>query len=672
MTTQFIRANNLNTYSSESERPIIVVGTGPAGIRVTEELLKKSPEQPLLLFGDEPWQPYNRVKLSSLLAGDISLDEIDNSLTPPSSHNLVEHHNLRIIAIDSTHRHVIDQNGQRYGYSTLILATGSRAHIPNINGVQLKNVFTFRDLKDTEQLKARTFSSRHIVIVGGGLLGLEAAKALHRNNTHVTIIQQASRLMNRQLDSGAATQLEHTLQALGIEVIVGQGVREISSKDGTAVCGVVLRSGEEISCDTVLICAGIKPNVELARKAWIPVGIGIKVNDQLQTKDPNIFAIGECAEHRGKTYGLVSPGYEQAAIVATIIATLDKPDRPLPTYLGSNDITQLKVIGKPVFSMGDAAEPRPRPGLIELIYHKRSAGLYRKLSIHRGEIIGALAIGEWGEIPRLREQLTQKRPVHSWQLVRFKITGSLWNSSESQTVANWSDSAVVCNCNSVTKGTLVNAIDRGCHSVAALAEATKATTVCGSCKPLLENLVGSEAEKEATQGFRWLLGTTMIAMIATLLTFLVPGAQNASSVQDISLWEYLRTDSLWKQVTGFTILGLSTIALFMSLRKRIKRFNAGSFPMWRLFHAIIGTLCIFVLVLHTGFHLGENLNRWLILNFLGVLVAGAGAGLILALEHKLTSSLGRKLRTGWIWMHLLLFWPLPVLLSAHVVSVYYF
>ncbi len=654
----------------QARLPVIVVGAGPVGVRFTEELLKRNPGQPVYIFGDEPWQPYNRVKLSSLLAGEISVADIANIPRIEARNPLVQHLSVRIVSIDPDLKKVVDSEGQDYFYETLVLATGSRAHVPSVKGVHLKNVFTFRDLKDTEHLKARTARSRHVVVVGGGLLGLEAARALQQNHTLVTVVQQAPRLMNRQLDERGAELLRATLTGMKIETFIGQGVREITSQDGQTVGGVLLRSGEYIYCDTVLLCAGIQPNSELARRAWIPVSRGIRVNDQLQTGEPDIYAIGECAEHRGKTYGLVSPGYEQAAIAAEIIAQGADADH-LPSYHGSADVTQLKVIGKTVFSMGEVADPDPRHGLMQVTYQSRDGSVYRKIVLYKHRLIGALAVGEWEAIPRLREALTHQRLVLPWQWLRFKLTGDLWGEGE-QEVQQWQASAIVCQCNGVTKGALVAALENGCQTVPELKACTGAATTCGTCQPLVQSLVGGLAEKEASPGYRWLSGVSMVAMLVALLIAFLPAQTNALSVKDISLWEWLRTDALAKQVTGFSLLGLSLLALVVSMRKRVRWFRWGDFPWWRLVHAVIGLLCVGVLILHTGFSLGENLNRWLILDYLAILLVGSLVALFIAFEHRLSDRMARRTRQSGYWLHLLVAWPLPALLGAHVLSVYYF
>ena len=341
-------ANNPALIESSSTPIVIVIGSGPVGIRFIEELLRHCPDSEIILFGDESCKPYNRVQLSALLAGEISRDSID---LPLPDQNQFKHFSFipsAITDIDRNNKTVTDATGTNYFYDQLVIATGAKAHRPNIYGDDLQGVYSFRSLKDTESLYARILRSRHIVVVGGGLLELEAAKGLLKYNTQVTVVQQGPRLMKRQLDNQAAELLEKEVRSLGINVVTNSGVRSIHGLE--SVSGVVTRDGDNIPCDTVLFCAGITPNIKIARDAGLKISTGIVVNDQLQTSDNNIYAIGECCEHKGTTYGLVNPGYEQAAIAAATIAAtssqtalIAKEKNAQPRYQGSLFISHLKV-----------------------------------------------------------------------------------------------------------------------------------------------------------------------------------------------------------------------------------------------------------------------------------------------------------------------------------------
>ncbi|MGH6663166.1 MAG: NAD(P)/FAD-dependent oxidoreductase, partial [Rhodospirillales bacterium] len=332
---------------------MIVVGTGPAGMRVAQELVQRSPECRVRMFGDERWRPYNRVRLTPLMVGDIRLADVYfPTLCAPDGAE-IEILQRRIVAIDRESQTVTDMRGDSHRYGRLVLATGSRPHVPSIAGVDQANVFTFRDLDDVEKLMARIAQSRRAVVIGGGLLGLEAARGLHQHKIETVVIEHERHLMPRQLDDRAGAILADHMGGLGVAVVTGDGIRVIVG-DGR-VAGVRLLSGREIACDTVVVCTGIRPNVGFAQDARLSVGHGIRVDDHMRTSDPTIYAVGECAEHRDKIYGLVAPGLEQAAVAAHAILGGESQ------YGGSIAATRLKVVGIPVFNIGAVAESEHRP-----------------------------------------------------------------------------------------------------------------------------------------------------------------------------------------------------------------------------------------------------------------------------------------------------------------------
>lgn len=643
---------------------IIVIGSGPVGMRFVQEVYKREPEARIRVFGNEPFQPYNRVQLSALLAGEIKRDQIDIPLPAAEEYPNFSFTIAAIRRIDIDARLVVDSQGGTHSFDKLVIATGARAHVPNIPGVDQSGVYTFRNLKDTEHLHTRITRTRHAVVVGGGLLGIEAARGLHRHGTEVTLVQQAPRLMNRQLDDSAGKLLREKVEGLGIRVITDSGVREIQGSG--RVTGVRTRAGEEIICDTVLLCAGIKPNIELAREARLDVATGVLVNDQLQTSHPDIYAIGECCEHAGKTYGLVNPGFEQAAVVAEGMI------RGEASYQGSLAVSRLKVIGEQVCSMGDVVELPGHRFHSQITYQDLDAGIYRRLNLLRGRIIGAIAYGEWPEMNRVQEAFQSGRLLLPWQKWLFRTSGRLWPAQGAGEVANWPASAVVCQCNSVSKAALTDACKAGFTSVADLQRCTGAGTVCGSCKPLLGQLLSDGARTEKERGWVYLLFGSLVALVLVGLVLLLPEAEVAGSVQANRWFENIWNNKLWKQVTGFTLLGMAALGMLMSLRKRLRWQWLGQFAYWRLLHIGLGVICAVLLVFHTGFHLGANFNRMLMLDFLCVLVLGAGASGIVALCHKMSPARARLVRKFTTWVHILVTWPLPALLGIHILSVYYF
>lgn len=648
-------------------KKICVIGAGPAGIRFCAELLKRDPLADITVFGNEPYAPYNRVQLSSLLAGDISYEEITTPLPSPHKHPNFHLYVCTIHGIDHANKILTDSHNNPYHYDKLVIATGSRPHVPNILGTEKEGVYTFRSLKDAESLYSRTSRARHIVVVGGGLLGIESAKALARLNTQVTLVQQGPRLMNRQLDDEAAGKLEHLLREQGITIITDSGVREILGNG--RVAGVITRDKTHIVCDTVLLCAGIKPNIEIARAAKIIVGKGIIVDDQLQTSANDVYAIGECSEHRGALYGLANPGFEQAAVLAN---NLHNDRNPCPAqYLGSLEISRLKVIGAPICSMGEIADLTKHPFQNEFKYRHKKNKLYRKIVTRKGRLIGAVSFGDWDETRRVQEAYQTNRRIWPWQVIRFLATGKLF-SSTNDNINLWPRSAIVCQCNAITQGELIDALASGKDSLTRLQESTKAGTVCGSCKPLLLSLVGSNAAAEKEKAWFTTLAVSIMVLIIGAAIIGLPEMQISNSVQNPNFLENIWNDKFWKQVTGFSLLGMSALGLLMSLRKKMTLFKFGDYAWWRLLHIILGLACVIVLILHTGFHLGSNFNQILMFNFIGVLTMGSVAGALISLNHKMSASYSHKLRKLWIWIHILLTWPLPALIGFHILTVYYF
>ncbi|MDX1453475.1 MAG: FAD-dependent oxidoreductase, partial [Oleiphilaceae bacterium] len=619
----------------------LIVGAGPVGMRAAQEILSLDPQAKVRVIGQENVMPYDRIKLTSLLAGDVKRPAIDLALPDVTQHPNFEFIHGTASHIDRDERLVIDELGRVHEYDKLILATGSRAHVPDVPGITCDGVYRLRSLRDTEELFARLTRSRHIVVVGGGLLGIEAAKALLRSNTHVTLIHQGPYLMNRLLHEAAAKALQAELKALGIYVICNAGVRKIHGEQ--RVSGVRTRDGNEIKCDSVLLCTGIRPNIDLARKSGVKVAQGIVVDDHLATSDPDIFAIGECCEHRGATYGLVGPGYEQAAVLArSLHAQWQHGARIKPvdasqqadgeasteqhTYAGSHALTRLKVLNESVCSMGEVVDLPRRPFQSEIDFSRKKAGSYRRVVLYRGRIIGFAGLGEWPELPRLQQAYLDEQRLWPWQTWWFRLSGRLWLRLPTQDVNQWSADTIVCQCNRLSKGSLCDAIGSGCDSMAALQSQTRAGTVCGSCQPLLSDLITEHSGKAVTaepeRDGRVALGAGVLALILLAVFMMMPSAQVADSVQTQSWYERIWNDGFWKQVTGFSLLGLSLIGLLMSLRKRLGWAWMGQFAAWRGAHVVIGVLCLGMLALHTGLHMGVNLNRWLLVDFLLVLGLG--------------------------------------------------
>ncbi|HSX71383.1 MAG TPA: FAD-dependent oxidoreductase, partial [Pseudomonas sp.] len=329
---------------------LVMVGNGMAGVRTLEELLRLAPDlYEITVFGAEPHPNYNRILLSPVLAGEQTFDEIVlNGVDWYERHGIDLRLGRKVVAIDRKKRQVIADDGSTAQYDRLILATGSNPFILPVPGNRLDGVIAYRDIADTETMMETARTHSHAVVIGGGLLGLEAANGLRQRGMDVTVVHLADWLLERQLDRTAGELLKQALEARGIRFRLREQTEELLDYGTGRVCAVQFKSGDTIPADLVVMAAGVRPNTELAEKAGLPCNRGIQVDDCLQTYDPRIYAVGECANHRGIAYGLVAPLYEQAKVCANHLAMLGTA-----RYQGSVTSTKLKVTGIDLFSAGD-------------------------------------------------------------------------------------------------------------------------------------------------------------------------------------------------------------------------------------------------------------------------------------------------------------------------------
>jgi nitrite reductase (NADH) large subunit len=560
--------------------------------------------------------------------------------------------------------------GRIVPYRKLVLAVGSRAHVPPIPGRQLPGVFTFRNIDDVECLVARSFRSRRTIVIGGGLLGLEAARGMARRGADTWVIEHNAHLMPNQLDAEAAGLLASALGKLGLIVRTSQSVTAISGNE--RVEAIELAGGERVGCDTVIICTGIRANIELARDVGLAVGRGIKVSDRMLTSDPDIYAVGECAEHNETTCGLVGPGFEQAVVAADNIAGIDR------VYGGSTPSTKLKLVGIDVFSMGDVEQLAQRHDVSTATFRDKEKEIYRTIVVRKGRLIGALGIGDWPEVSRLQEAIRSEVRILPWQRFQFRRNGALWPGRQATSVHDWPRQATVCNCTGVTRGQIGDAIALGAVTYEDVQRETGASTVCGSCRPQIADLLGDAPKIEAIRWWKWVASLSVAAAILLIVTLGLPPWPTARSVADIGLPDKLWLDGIWKQTTGYTLLAISVVAASLSGRKRwvpgaLAR-RLGDYAAWRLVHVSIGVAALVALFVHTGFRLGDNLNFWLMAAFLATCLSGVAMGFATALEHRLAAggaARGRP-RAIALWLHILALWPLPLLLGLHILSVYFY
>jgi nitrite reductase (NADH) large subunit len=364
---------------------LVIVGNGMAAARLVDELAKVAlGRYAVAVIGDEPRLAYNRVLLSSVLAGETASHEIE--LKPANwwrDRGVTLKYGCAVGEVDVGRRELKIANEESVHFSKLVLATGSNPLRLNVPGVELSGVHTFRDSRDVDLLLTLAAGKKRVVVVGGGLLGLEAAYGLAKAGAPVTLLHLTGRLMDRQLDASAGALLKSLVEKKGIKVLLNASTARIIGE--SRVEGVELNDGQRIEADAVILAAGIRPNIALAKEAGIPVNRGIIVNDQLQTGSDGIFALGECAEHRGICYGLVEPAYEQAKVLAQHLAGRSA------AYGGSVTATNLKVSGVGVFSAGEFMGS-DRSEAVVLSDFRR--GIYKKLVIEDGRLIGAVLVGD--------------------------------------------------------------------------------------------------------------------------------------------------------------------------------------------------------------------------------------------------------------------------------------
>jgi len=381
---------------------LVVVGNGMAAARLVDELTKVAlGRYAIAVIGDEPRLAYNRVLLSSVLAGETASHDIE--LRPASwwgDRGVTLKYGCVATEIDVGRRELKIANEESIGFSRLVLATGSMPLRLNVPGADLAGVHTFRDSRDVDMLLTLAAQKRRVVVVGGGLLGLEAAYGLSKAGSSVTLLHLMDRLMERQLDAPAAELLKSLVERKGVRVLLNANTARLHGE--TRVEGIELSDGRRIDADAVVFAAGIRPNIALAKEAGIAVNRGVVVDDVMQTGAPDIFALGECAEHRGICYGLVEPAYEQARVLARHLAGRTA------AYSGSVVATNLKVSGVSVFSAGDFMGV---DGSEAIVLNDVRHGTYKKLVISDGRLIGAVLVGDVGDALWYLELIRSGEPI---------------------------------------------------------------------------------------------------------------------------------------------------------------------------------------------------------------------------------------------------------------------
>ncbi|MFV5359620.1 nitrite reductase small subunit NirD [Acinetobacter oleivorans] len=398
-----------NTGVSQDKLKLVLIGNGLAGMRCLEDLLDMAPDRyEVTVIGEEPWGNYNRIMLSPVLSGEKTIEDI--MLHPPKWY---DHKGIKFIAgdkavkIDRPRKVVYTEKGQTVDYDRLILATGSAPFIPPVQGVDLKGVLTFRDIYDVNTMIEYCGSKTNAVVIGGGLLGLEAAYGLKQRGMNVTVLHLMDRIMERQLDGRASQLLRHSIEQKGIQIITEANTEALIGDENGHVKQIRLKDGTVLDADLVVFAVGIRPNITLAQSAGLRCNRGVLVNDTMQTFDPSIYAVGECIEHRGQTFGLVEPLWGQAFICATHLAEHGSLTFKAPTVP-----TQLKVSGVDVFSAGNF---EPKNDYEDIILNDEKRQIYKRIIIQSDRVIGAVLFGDTEDGMWYAELIADQTPVSSFR-----------------------------------------------------------------------------------------------------------------------------------------------------------------------------------------------------------------------------------------------------------------
>ncbi len=481
--------------SNDTRRRLVVIGNGMAGARTVEEILARGGAEQfaITMFGDEPYGNYNRIMLSHVLSGEESdADIFLNTLSWYEENDITLHAGVRATRIDRFAKLVYAVDAAsgsivQTPYDQLIVATGSRSFMPAIEGLRtdddelLPGVFAFRTIDDTRRMVeyARNEDHRRAVVIGGGLLGLEAARGLQGYGLTVDVVHAGPHLMNAQIGPKAGEILRTSVEKIGIEVHLKARTTAIMGDD--KVRGVWLLEHPQLDCDMVVVAAGIRPNVDLAVTSGFTVERAIVVDDQMRTvDDPDVYAVGECVQHRGEVYGLVAPLWEQAVVLAGHITGADEA----AAYHGSRTATKLKVAGVDVASMG-LQEPEKDTDE-HIVFSEPRRGVYKSLIIRDEKLVGATMLGDTSKVAFLMQAFDRGLPLPE---ERLEMLFDLGAPAAEVGVAELDDDAQVCNCNGVSKAALVHAVEGGCRTVNAVMDKTRAGKGCGSCKTMVCQIV---------------------------------------------------------------------------------------------------------------------------------------------------------------------------------------
>lgn len=508
-------------------KKLVMVGNGMAGVRTIEEILKLSPEQfEITIFGQEPYPNYNRIKLSNILQGDTNFDEIViNPLDWYKENNIQLFTGESVVNIDVEGKRVISDKGREVEFDELIMATGSSSFILPIPGAEKKGVTGFRDIQDCEMMIKSAETYKKAAVIGGGLLGLEAARGLLNLGMKVDVVHLMPNLMEIQLDPIASSLLKAELEAQGMNFLMEKETVEILGDEH--VTGLRFKDGSEIETDLVVMAVGIRANTAIAKNSAIDINRGIVVNDYMETSIPHIYAVGECAEHKGNVYGLVAPLYEQGKVLANHICGLDSEP-----YEGSITGTQLKVAGVDLFSAGRIIDDHSTKSI--MIYNEYE-GIYKRVLTRNNVIVGIVLYGDTKDSTRLFRMLMKKEDISGISIFQTES-----GADATDDIAEMPNDELVCGCNGVTKGAIVDAIKtQGLTTLDQVSHCTNAGRSCGRCKPMVSSILahtlGDQFDAAAAQKTS-ICGCTTISREELVEEIKTKGLSSVKEVMNVLEW----------------------------------------------------------------------------------------------------------------------------------------
>ncbi len=471
-----------------TKQSLVVIGNGMAGARAVEEVLARGGADmfDITMFGAEPYGNYNRILLSNILSGVQDSSEIFiNPVSWYEENGITLHLGANVTEIDRASRMVRAANGVRAAYDVLLIATGSRAFIPPMKGLQTEagtmkhGIFGFRTIDDCDAIVAAAKASTRAAVIGGGLLGLEAARGLLNHECEVHVVHLGKHLMEAQLDSTGGGFLRATMQKMGVHIHLETSTTEILGTD--RVAGLAFKDGSTLDCEMVVVAAGIRPNAEIGRSAGLTVERAIVVDNHMRSVDDmNVYVVGECAQHRGRVYGLVAPLWDQAKVFADHVTGANRA----AAYNGSKLATKLKVMGVELASMGQTEPADERDEVIQ--FSEARHGTYKKLIVREGRLVGAMLMGDISKAAYLMQAFDRDSPLPD---ERLSLLFDLGTPAQKVTLDEMPAETQVCNCNGVTKAAIGACVAGGARTPKAVMSATRAGMGCGSCKSLVGEVV---------------------------------------------------------------------------------------------------------------------------------------------------------------------------------------